>query len=112
VSPHSYGDLTAPVTRPLDRDRLSMAQRGEVAMAAHRALDALQRETPEIMMMGAALLFHTLCLRCRVDPQEIHHLAGRVLRDQDGFKKDNDSLQSMRDFAGIRIMGEREVSIA
>lgn len=109
---NNYGNLTAPVARPLDRDRLTMMSRGEAARVAHLALSEIQGEQPELMVLGAAVLFATLCQRCGLDPQEVHHMARKVLTDQDGFKRDNASLQSLRDFAGIRIMGEREVSIA
>lgn len=109
---HSYGSITAPTLRPLDRDRLTMTPRGEAARVAHAALSEIQRERPELMVMGAAVLFATLCARCGIDPQELHTMARKVLTDQEGFRRDNDSLQSLRDFAGIRIMGEREVSIS
>lgn len=108
---HPYGGLTSPVGRPLDRDKLTMMPRGEAARVAHLALSEIQGEAPELMVLGAAVLFATLCQRCNLSAQDVHHMAHKVLTDQEGFRRDNASLQSLRDFAGIRIMGEREVSI-
>lgn len=112
---HSYGDLTQP-SRPLDKDRLAMIPRHKAANAAHEALFPIQSKTPEEMVAGAAVLFATICDRCRLDPEEMVRIARRILRDPDGQlggdKRNNDSLQSLRDFAGIRIMGERHVSIS
>lgn len=107
-----YGGTTKPALRPLSKDRLAMLPRGTAARAAHQALNGLQREPPEVMVAGAALLFAAIVNRCGLDPQEMHHLGLRMMRDQEAHKLDNDSLQSLRDFAGIRIMGEKHVSIA
>lgn len=107
-----YGNLTSPARRPLDRDRLAMVSRTEAAHAAHAALSALQDKSPELMMAGAELLFATLCKRCRLDPHDEYLRGLKLLTPQPGFRKDNDSLQSLQDFAGIRIMGETSVSIS
>lgn len=108
--PH-YGGLTKP-SRSLDRDRLSMVHRESVIHATHRALDAIQNESPEVMMAAADLLFATLVKRTYLDPQTEHHRGLRLLRDATGHTKDNRSLQSLQDFAGIRINGETTVSIS
>lgn len=107
-----YGDLTSPTKSPLDKDKLAMVSRGQTAQAAHSALFALQEESPEVMMAGAALLFATLIKRCGLDPQALHHMGLRLLVDQQGYRKDNASLQSLQDFAAIRILGEHNVSIS
>ena len=106
-----YGDLTAP-SRPLDKDRLSMVPRELAVMAAHRSLAETREEHPEVTMAGVALLFAVLATRCRMDPQTLHQMGMRLLRDVPGHRKDNMALQSLQDYAGIRIMGEHNVSIS
>lgn len=101
--------------RPLNKDLLGMVYRSHATDAAHEALFPIQSKRPEVLVAGVAVLFATLCQRCGLDPQQLHHLGLRILRDPDqqlgGDKRNNSSLQSLRDFAGIRIMGERDVSI-
>ena len=108
--PH-YGNLTKP-SRPLNKDILSMVHRTQSAHAAHAALDPLQNLQPEVMVMGAALLFAAIARRCQLDPADLHTMALKVLQAQPGHRRDNDSLQSLQDFAGIRILGEQTVSIS
>lgn len=111
----NYGTWTEPTRSPLDRDRLHMVPRTLAAKAAHEALFSIQDLRPDVLVAGVAVLFAALVARCGMDPQEMHLLGLRILRDPDeqlgGDKRNNASLQSLRDFAGIRIMGERNVSI-
>ena len=111
---HSYGDITSP-SRPLDRDKLYMVPRRRAADTAHQALFPIQNDSPEVMLAGVAVLFAAFCTRCRQDPEDMFRMGLRILRDPDvegGDRGSNASLQSLKDFAGIRIMGERHVSIA
>ena len=108
---HAYGDITAP-SRPLNTDRMAMLPRGEVARVAHGALAEVQGESPELLLLGAALLFATLCQRCGQEPDVLHRMALKVLKPEPCDRRTNDSLQSLRDFAGIRVMGERDVGIS
>lgn len=89
-----------------------MVPRGVAADAAHTALFGVQNLEPEPMVAGIALLFAAVCERCALSPQGAHELGRRLLRDQDFHTKTNGSLQSLRDFAGIRIMGEKDVVVA
>ncbi|MCW2317102.1 hypothetical protein M2322_002656 [Rhodoblastus acidophilus] len=107
-----YGRLTAPALRPLNKDALAMVPRTATAQASHAALDQLQRERPEVMVAAAALLFAAICLRCQLEPDLMHRQGLKMLRPEAGMRRDNDSLQSLMDFAGIRIMGEREVGVS
>lgn len=106
-----YGDLTEP-SRPLDRDRLSMVPRELAVMAAHKSLAEMKTDHPEVTMAGIALLFATLIMRTGLDAQNMHQMGLRLLRDVPGYRKDNMALQSLQDYAGIRIMGETGVSIS
>lgn len=107
-----YGGIAKPAERPLDRDRLSMVNRDQAVLAAQSALDGVQRFTPEQMVAGVSILFAAVCRRCGLDPQTEHKRGMRLLAPIPGHDKDNKSLQSLQDFAGIRIMGEEEVSIS
>lgn len=110
---NSYGGLTKP-SRPLDKDALSMLPRKRAVTTAHEALFPIQNKMPEEMLGGVALLFATLCTRCRVDPEDMHRMGMKLLRDptvEGGDRGSNGLLESLKDFAGVRIMGERDVSI-
>lgn len=102
---------SARTKTPLDRDKLSMVPRHQAADAAFLALDAIQEEQPEVMMMGAGVLFAALTQRTGLDPYALYQMGQKVLTDEDFHRKTNASLQSLRDFAGLRIMGQ-EVSIS
>lgn len=109
----SYGGLTKP-SRPLNKDALSMLPRTRAVSTAHEALFPIQGKMPEEMLGGVALLFATLCTRCGVDPEDMHRMGMKLLRDPDqegGDRGNNGLLQALKDFAGIRIMGEKNVSI-
>jgi hypothetical protein len=98
--------------KPLDRDKLMMYPRDRAALEAHDALFPINRLEGEAMVAAISLLFATVTSRCGIDPQEAHALGLKMLRDQDHHRKANDALQSLRDFAGIQVKGERDVVIA
>ena len=91
---------------PLDRDRLGMVPRGQAADTAQLALFPIQDERPEVLVAGVAILYAALCARCGLDPEDMWRLGSRLLADQDFHTKTNNSLQSLRDFAGLRVMGQ------
>lgn len=94
---------------PFDRTRLSMVPRSEAADAAHLALFQLQ-DLPrtETMMLGVGVLFAAFCARTGMDPEELHRMASNVLRaKEEGDAPTSNSLQVLRDFAAIRVMGEQ-----
>lgn len=93
-------------SRPLDRDRLSMVSRDVAVRDAHRCLDPVQNGTPEEMVAAVSLLFATVMNRVGIDPQQGHGLGLRLLKHQQHHEKTNKSLQSLRDFAGLRIAGQ------
>jgi len=98
--------------KPLNRDALFTLSRETAAEVAHEALFPVQSRRPHEMVAGVAVLFAAICTRCGLDPQEVHTLGSRMLRPEKFHKKANDSLQSLRDFAGIHIAGETDVTIS
>lgn len=98
-------------TRKLDRDKLSMVPREQAADAAHLALHGIQDESPEVLTLGVAVLFHAVVTKANLDPETLFKMGGKVLRDADYSIKTNNSLQSLRDFASIRVLG-RETTIS
>ena len=94
-------------SKPLDRDRLLSVSRRQAAAAAHLTLFQVQDEAPEVIVAGAAVWFAAVCARCGLDPQEIHGLGMKILRPSPLDLRTNDSLQSLRDFAGLRVKGNR-----
>lgn len=101
----SNNAMTQP-SRPLNKDRLYMVPREEAIRSAHLALDTLQRLDPEEMMAGMAVLFSAVCSRCQVDAHDMHTMGTRILRPQPFHDKGNKAIQSLRDFAGLRIAGQ------
>ncbi len=96
--------------QPLDRDKLAMCPRDKAADAAQHALFGIQDLPPHEGMMGLAVLMAALCERMSLDPEELYHMGNRVLRDREFEPKANDSLQAIRDFAGLRYLG-KEVTL-
>ena len=93
-------------SRPLDRDKLSMVPREAGIEAAYEALFPIQDRAPEPMMAGVAVLFAAICNRTGTDPEDMHRLGMKLLRYQEGSLKTNNAVQSLRDFAGLRIAGQ------
>nr|WP_316651471.1 hypothetical protein [uncultured Gellertiella sp.] len=94
---------------PLDKLRLTMVPRSEAADAAHLALFQLQ-DLPrtETQVLGVAVLFSAMAKRCGLDPEELYRMGMMVLRERtDGDVRTGNNLQALRDYCGIRIMGEQ-----
>jgi hypothetical protein len=94
---------------PFDKTRLVMVPRSEAAGAAHLALFQLQ-DLPrtEVMMAGVAVLFAAFAARVGLDPSELHALGLAILKERtDGDIPTSNSLQVLRDFAAIRVLGEQ-----
>lgn len=100
--------------RPLDRDKLAMVTRRQSIDAAHLCLDGLQRDDmgPEEKMLGVALAFQQACDRTGLDPYSMVVMARRISRMEEGDKRANDSLTSLRDWLAIFIKGERGVTVS
>jgi hypothetical protein len=95
--------------RPFSRDRLMVTNRDNAARVAFGALDRIQQDTPEEAMAGAALLFVALCKRCGLTGNEAYELGDRMLQPQAFHDKANMHMETIRDFAGMRIMGDAHV---
>jgi len=98
--------------RRLDRDKLAMVPRIAATRAAHLALFQLQDITdPEEQVLGAGVLFAAVCLACGLDARELHDMGRKViLAPAEGDAETDNSLVSLRDFIGARVMA-REVTI-
>lgn len=95
-----------PGLPPLDPFALGMVPRQTAADTAHTALSAIAGERPEALVMGASVLFAALCLRCGLEPEEMFGRGRQVLMSpQDYHKRQNDSLQSLQDFAAVVVAG-------
>lgn len=100
------------MTQALQRDSLFAIPRLKAAEAAFEALHPVQNLRPEPMVAGVAVLFAALCHRVGLEPQEVHSLGLKILYADDPFSRTNDILQSLRDFAGIRIKGDETVGFS
>jgi hypothetical protein len=97
--------MSAP-TLPLDRDKLYMHPRDQAVKDAHAALRPLNALPPEAMVAALAVLYAAVCERTLLDPQAVHLMGLRMLKHQEHHDKANKALQSLRDFAGMRIVGQ------
>lgn len=96
-------------SRPLDKDKLAMTSRDATVMRSLRLLHVIQNDTPEEMVAAIAMLFSTVVNRVGLDPQWCHQLGVRMVRHHQHHDKHNMALQSLRDFAGMRIAGQEVV---
>lgn len=108
VNPQTNLPESYLATRPLDKLRLSMVPRSRAADAAHLTLFQLQDlPSPEEQMMGVAVLFTAFAQRLRLDPSELHDMGLAILQSRtDGDHVTSNSLQTLKDFAGIRLAGD------
>lgn len=93
-------------SRPLDKDKLFMIPRSDAVVGAHEALHPVQHMSPEQMMAGVAVLFFATVNRTGLDPEDMYKLGARLLADQEHHDKTNKLVQSLRDFAGLRVLGQ------
>lgn len=99
-------------TEPFSRDRFMMLPRQLGAEAAYEVLHPIQSLSPEQMVMGVAILFAAVCSRIGLEPHEAYCTGLKVLHADDPMSRTNATLQSLRDFAGLRIAGDQSVSIS
>lgn len=104
--------LSDPAERPFDYHTMTQLPRQSAADSAILALDAVQRLEPEAQMLGVAVLFAAMCHRVGVNPSDMHTMGSRVLRYEPLHRRANDSIQALQDYAGLRIKGDPNVSIA
>lgn len=93
-------------SRPLDKDKLYLIERETALRKASEMLDRVQNDSPEEVVAGAALVFALVCARLRLDPHDMHTFAKRVMEDQRFHLKANSAMQSLKDYAGLRLGGE------
>lgn len=104
------GKLTKGV-RPFSRDRLMMVSRDEAARVAMLALTPIQDESPEHAMAAAALLFAVWCKRLSMSGHEAYQLGSKLLTPQQFHQKGNITMETLRDFAGIRMAADDRVEL-
>lgn len=95
--------------RPFSRDRLMMTARDDAASSALAALTPIQDEAPEIQVAGVSVLFAALSHRLGVDPEELYRVGIKMLTDEDFHHKGNIRVETLRDFAGLRLKGDEVV---
>lgn len=89
-----------------------MLPRDTAVVAAHNALRPVSTMEPEEMVAGVSVLFAAVCNRVGLDPEDMHKLGMKMMTTpQPHHDKGNKLLQSLRDFAGLRIAGQ-EVGIS
>lgn len=64
-------------------DRINSMPALEAVRGAALALDRLQSETPEVQVMGTAVLLRTMCLGAGLDISEVLNKAERMQHDGD-----------------------------
>lgn len=103
----------APVhVKPFNRDHLNLVSRDAAMKAAMAQLDAVQNEEPEVALAGAAIMFAAFVRRLGLSPQDTYELGKRILTPEQYHQKANIVGEVLRDFAGIRMMGDTNVEAA
>ena len=100
------------VKRPFDFHTMTQLERQRALDGAQMVLDGMQNETPEQIVLGAAILFAGLVDRLGLDPEGMYLMGRRVLNPEDFHRRANDSAQSLKDFISIRVKGERNVTFS
>lgn len=95
--------------RPFSKDRLMMTGRDDAAASALAALTPIQDEAPEIQIAGVSVLFAAFTHRLGLDPEEAYRVGIKMLTDQDFHMKGNIRVETLRDFAGLRLKGHEVV---
>lgn len=100
-------------SRPFDADRMAMLPIHKVADAALHVLNPMQELSPEEQVAGAAVLFATVCKRVGVTGAGMWDFAERVLNApiKAETAQGQNTLQALKDFAGLRIAGDERVSV-
>lgn len=93
-----------------DRDQLLGVSRDLAMTGAMKLLDKVQNiPEPEIAMAATAIMFAAFCKRTSQSPQDMHQLGMRILMPQQFHEKANLVGEVLRDWAGIRLAGDRSV---
>ena len=88
----------------IDRDVILMMPREKAATMACLAIDKLQSRRPEDVIAGIAVAFAVMTERSGMTAEELASYGKRILfAPQAHHVQTNDKLESLRDFAGIRI---------
>ncbi len=90
----------------LNKDRLYMLPREQVATDALTILDPIGGEPAHRQLAAVAMVFNVLCSRFGVDPADMHAYAGRVLRDQQFHKKGNAQVDALIAYANLHQSGQ------
>lgn len=96
---------------PLNSDDLSMVHRERAAHCAHAALNPIQGDRPEEIVMGIAVAFAAITKVAQLDPHALYQMGMKVLHaDTHTGERTDKSLQSLQDFVGLRIIGRKETT--
>lgn len=89
------------MTRRFNRDTMNSASPKEVALAAMTAADRLQDFKPEIVIMGAAVLFLTLAEALDIPAQEVFTATKNLINGDDGKRAE---------FAGLEAYVKEDIA--
>lgn len=105
------GNTLTKDVKPFSRDRLSLVSRDSCAEGAMKCLDQIQNATPEQQVGAVSVLFAAWCKRLRLDPHAMYQLGVKMIDPEFGHQKANLHLETLRDFAGIRLAGDPNVDV-
>ena len=92
----------------IDRDALNSLKRDKIAPLTSAILDPIASHSGEELLAASATLFAVMVERYGGSPQDLYEYGRRVLGADEPFhKKGNDQLEALRDFAALRVRGER-----
>lgn len=85
---------------------LNSLGRHKIAHLTHAALNPIQNHRPEEQILATSVLFAVMVERFGGDPEELYLKGRKVLfASGDGDLKTDASLESLRDYAALRVKG-------
>ncbi len=94
---------THELSTRVERTAIGQVKRDQVAYTAHALLNGARNERGDLLIAAAALLFAAMVERCELEPEELFRMGHKMLHASDPHHfKTNASLESLRDFAGLR----------
>ncbi len=96
--------------KPFSRDRLKLVSRDRCAKTAMAVLHKIQQDPTEEQVAAVAMLFAVWCIRLGQDPHDLYLQGVKMVKPEQFHRKGNIQLETLRDFAGIRLAGDDRVS--
>lgn len=103
--------MSTNIVQPFNRDALFMLPRDRAAQVAHTVLEPINNLPGHEQAAAFAVLFAALCSRFNLEPEELHALGRKMLRDPAGdsgqrfHRKGNSMMDALVAYANLQKKG-------